>query len=103
MNVVADACSETLGRGSNDPATQVPQMLAANIGQMPLISAGGQVMMTLRQVKGVWSSVIQTTCFMQNGAGIILHKSYFRALIGLRCTVVSLTLHLGDDWLRFTA
>ncbi|KAN0090363.1 hypothetical protein V8E51_018942 [Hyaloscypha variabilis] len=31
----ADACCETLGGGMNDPATQIPQMLAANGGQMP--------------------------------------------------------------------
>ena len=53
MNAAEDACGETLGGGSNDPATQVPQMLAVNSGQMPLISAGGQVMMTLHQVNGV--------------------------------------------------
>jgi len=51
-NEAADACGETLGGGTNDPATQVPQMLAANGGQMPQISAGGMVMMTLHQVNG---------------------------------------------------
>jgi hypothetical protein len=51
-NQAADACGETLGGGTNDPATQIPQMLAANGGQMPQISAGGMVMMTLHQVNG---------------------------------------------------
>jgi hypothetical protein len=51
-NAAADACGETLGGGTNDPATQVPAMLAANGGQMPQISAGGMVMMTLHQVNG---------------------------------------------------
>ncbi|KAE9365990.1 hypothetical protein N431DRAFT_418932 [Stipitochalara longipes BDJ] len=51
-NAAADACGETLGGGTNDPATQVPKMLAANGGQMPQISAGGMVMMTLHQVNG---------------------------------------------------
>jgi hypothetical protein len=51
-NAAADACGETLGGGTNDPATQVPQMLAANGGDMPQISAGGMVMMTLHQVNG---------------------------------------------------
>ncbi|KAG9230158.1 hypothetical protein BJ875DRAFT_165892 [Amylocarpus encephaloides] len=51
-NAAADACGETIGGGTNDPATQVPQMLAANGGSMPQISAGGMVMMTLHQVNG---------------------------------------------------
>ncbi|EHL00190.1 hypothetical protein GLAREA_10726 [Glarea lozoyensis ATCC 20868] len=51
-NAAADACGETLGGGTNDPATQVPQMLAANGGNMPQISQGGMVMMTLHQVNG---------------------------------------------------
>lgn len=51
-NAAADACGETLAGGTNDPATQIPQMLAANGGQMPQISAGGMVMMTLHQVNG---------------------------------------------------
>jgi Egh16-like virulence factor len=51
-NAAADACGETLGGGTNDPATQIPKMLAANGGQMPQISAGGMVMMTLHQVNG---------------------------------------------------
>lgn len=51
-NAAADACGETLGGGTNDPATQIPKMLAESGGEMPLISAGGMVMMTLHQVNG---------------------------------------------------
>lgn len=51
-NAAADQCGETLGGGTNDPATQVPAMLAANGGQMPQITQGGAVMMTLHQVNG---------------------------------------------------
>ncbi len=51
-NVAADQCGETLAGGANDPATQIPQMLAANGGSMPQISPGGSVMMTLHQVNG---------------------------------------------------
>ncbi|KAH8685466.1 hypothetical protein BGZ60DRAFT_425955 [Tricladium varicosporioides] len=51
-NAAADACGETLGGGTNDPATQVPKMLAANGGNMPQITQGGMVMMTLHQVNG---------------------------------------------------
>ncbi|KAL3428213.1 hypothetical protein PVAG01_01722 [Phlyctema vagabunda] len=47
----ADQCGETLGGGDNDPATQVPQMLAAG-GSMPQITPGGMVSMTLHQVNG---------------------------------------------------
>jgi hypothetical protein len=50
-NAAADACGETLAGGDNDPATQVPQMLAAN-PQLPQISPGGEVTMTLHQVNG---------------------------------------------------
>lgn len=50
-NAAADACGETLGGGTNDPATQIPQMLAVN-PTMPQISQGGMVMMTLHQVNG---------------------------------------------------
>ncbi|KAG4429470.1 hypothetical protein IFR05_015046 [Cadophora sp. M221] len=51
-NAAADQCGETLGGGTNDPATQVPAQLAANGGNMPQISQGGMVMMTLHQVNG---------------------------------------------------
>ncbi|PVH80252.1 hypothetical protein DL98DRAFT_459918 [Cadophora sp. DSE1049] len=51
-NAAADQCGETLGGGTNDPATQVPAQLAANGGNMPQISAGGMVMMTVHQVNG---------------------------------------------------
>ncbi|KAK0103608.1 hypothetical protein ONS95_005620 [Cadophora gregata] len=51
-NAAADQCGETLGGGTNDPATQVPAQLAANGGNMPQISPGGAVMMTLHQVNG---------------------------------------------------
>lgn len=51
-NAAADQCGETLGGGTNDPATQVAAQLAENGGDMPQISAGGSVMMTLHQVNG---------------------------------------------------
>jgi hypothetical protein len=51
-NAAADTCGETLAGGTDDPAIQVPKMPAANGGQMPQISAGGMVMMTLHQVNG---------------------------------------------------
>jgi hypothetical protein len=47
----ADACGETLAGGDNDPATQIPQMLAAG-NTMPQITPGGSVDMTLHQVNG---------------------------------------------------
>ncbi|CAG8957698.1 hypothetical protein HYFRA_00000033 [Hymenoscyphus fraxineus] len=50
-NAAADACGETLAGGANDPATQIPKMLAAN-PQMPQVSQGGSLMMTLHQVNG---------------------------------------------------
>jgi hypothetical protein len=49
-NAAADASGETLAGCTNDPATQIPQMLAANGGQMPQISPGGMVIVTLHQV-----------------------------------------------------
>lgn len=51
-NAAADQCGETVGAGTNDAATQVPAQLAANGGNMPQISQGGMVMMTLHQVNG---------------------------------------------------
>ncbi|KAI9046591.1 hypothetical protein LZ554_009335 [Drepanopeziza brunnea f. sp. 'monogermtubi'] len=51
-NEAADQCGETVGGGTNNPAAQVPAMIAANPGAMPQISAGGMVMMTLHQVNG---------------------------------------------------
>lgn len=50
-NAQADACGETLAAGDNDPAAQIPKMLAAGM-TMPQITAGGQVDMTLHQVNG---------------------------------------------------
>ncbi|CAL3963245.1 hypothetical protein PZA11_000918 [Diplocarpon coronariae] len=50
-NAAADACGETLGGGTNDPAKQVPAVMA-NSGGLPQISPGGMVMMTLHQVNG---------------------------------------------------
>ncbi|CAG8978184.1 hypothetical protein HYALB_00013176 [Hymenoscyphus albidus] len=50
-NAAADACGETLAGGANDPATQIPKMLAIN-PTMPQVSQGGSLMMTLHQVNG---------------------------------------------------
>ncbi|POS86819.1 hypothetical protein EPUL_003274 [Erysiphe pulchra] len=47
----ADACGETLGGGPNDAATGVAKIVQESNG-MPMISAGGMVMMTLHQVNG---------------------------------------------------
>lgn len=50
-NEAADECGETLGGGTNDPATQVPALIEAS-GSVPMISAGGSLDMTLHQVNG---------------------------------------------------
>jgi len=46
-----DACGETVGGGPNDPAAGVAKVVK-EAGGMPMISAGGMVMMTLHQVNG---------------------------------------------------
>ncbi|SZF01261.1 unnamed protein product [Blumeria hordei] len=46
-----DACGETLGGGPNDPMTGMAKVVSESNG-MPMISAGGMVMMTLHQVNG---------------------------------------------------
>lgn len=50
-NEAADQCGETLGGGTNAPATQMAAMVAAGM-TMPQITPGGAVMMTLHQVNG---------------------------------------------------
>ncbi|POS82091.1 hypothetical protein EPUL_006358, partial [Erysiphe pulchra] len=47
----ADACGETVGGGPNDPVKGVAKVVKQSNG-MPMISAGGMVMMTLHQVNG---------------------------------------------------
>lgn len=47
----ADACGETIGAGPNEPAKQMAKLVKESNG-MPMISAGGMVMMTLHQVNG---------------------------------------------------
>lgn len=47
----ADACGETLKGGPNEPAKQMAKVVSESSG-MPMISAGGMVMMTLHQVNG---------------------------------------------------
>jgi len=44
-----DACGETLAGGPNEPAKQMAKAVA---GGMPMVSAGGSIMMTLHQVNG---------------------------------------------------
>jgi len=46
------ACGETLGGGDNDLETGVKAVMAMSGGQLPQVSSGGQVMMTLHQVNG---------------------------------------------------
>ncbi|POS84431.1 hypothetical protein EPUL_005862, partial [Erysiphe pulchra] len=46
-----DACGETLKGGPNEPAKQMAKVVSESSG-MPMISAGGMVMMTLHQVNG---------------------------------------------------
>lgn len=46
-----DSCGETLGGGPNEPTEMVAKVVEASSG-MPMISAGGMVMMTLHQVNG---------------------------------------------------
>ncbi|KAH8596843.1 hypothetical protein B0O99DRAFT_95010 [Bisporella sp. PMI_857] len=50
-NAAADTCGETLGGGTNDPATQVAAMVASG-DQLPQVTPGGELQMTLHQVNG---------------------------------------------------
>ncbi|KHJ30675.1 putative eka-like protein [Erysiphe necator] len=50
-NVNPDACGETLGGGPNDPTSQVAKVAQDSNG-LPMVSAGGMIMMTLHQVNG---------------------------------------------------
>ncbi|KAL5353726.1 1,3-beta-glucanosyltransferase gas1 [Pseudogymnoascus australis] len=48
----ADACGETLGGGDNDAETGTAAVMQLSGDQLPQISPGGQVSMTLHQVNG---------------------------------------------------
>lgn len=46
-----DACGETLAGGPNEPMTQMAKVVSDSKG-MPMVSAGGKIMMTVHQVNG---------------------------------------------------
>jgi len=50
-NQNVDACGETLGGGANEAETGVAKVVESSKG-MPMVSAGGMIMMTLHQVNG---------------------------------------------------
>lgn len=46
----ADTCGETIGAGTNDAETGTQKVLADSGSQLPQVSSGGQLTMTLHQV-----------------------------------------------------
>jgi len=60
----ADACGETIGGGPNEPMAQMAKVVSDSNG-LPMVSAGGMIMMTLHQVNndgaGPYDCMIDST------------------------------------------